>query len=102
MSGLKVLVDFPTRDQSILDNCLTNKESLFNKCYPIISQIKSDHKGVVLPAGIKLKPVRCTYKAHDYMEHRKIAFRKTLIGNRSVTLLTWIQWVKNYNLLCVT
>ena len=76
MSGLKVLVDFPTRGQSILDNCLTNKESLFSKCYPIISQIKSDHKGVVLPAGIK--PVRCTYKVHDCREHRKIAFRKML------------------------
>ena len=79
MSGLKVLVDFPTRGQSILDNCLTNKESLFNKCYPITSQMKSDHKGVVLPAGKKLKPVRCTYKIHDYREHRKIAFRQKLL-----------------------
>ena len=72
MSGLKVLVDFPTRGQSILDNCLTNKESLFNKCYAITSLMKSDSKGVVLPAGKKLKLVRCTYKVHDYREHRKI------------------------------
>ena len=105
MSGLKVLVDFPTRGQSIFDNCLTNKESRFNKCYPIISQIKSDHKGVVLPEEIKLKPVRCTYKVHDYREHCKIAFRKMLsdlIGTRSIILLMWIQWVKSYKLLCVT
>ena len=35
LSGLKVLVDFPTRRDSILDNCLTNNEAVFSKCYPV-------------------------------------------------------------------
>ena len=61
MSGLKVSVDLPTRGSSILDNCLTNNENLFHKCYSVIPQMKIDHKGVVLPSGIKLKPVGFTY-----------------------------------------
>lgn len=39
LSGLKPLVDFPTRHSAILDNCLTNNTSLFSKCYPFIAQI---------------------------------------------------------------
>ena len=70
VSGLKVLVDFATRGSVILDNCLTNNESLFSKCYPIIAQIKTDHKGIVLPPGAKLKPVRFKYILRDYREHR--------------------------------
>ena len=70
VSGLKVLVDFATRGSAILDNCLTNNESLFSKCYPIIAQIKTDHKGIVLPPGAKLKPVRFKYILRDYREHR--------------------------------
>ena len=79
MFGLKVLVDFPTRGSSILDNCLTNNENLFHRCYSVISQMKTDHKGVVLPSGIKLKPVRFMYKMHDYREHRivRLCFDKS-------------------------
>ena len=79
MSGLKVLVDFPTRGSSILDNCLTNNENLFHKCYSVIFQMKTDHKCVVLPSGIKLKPVRFMYKMHDYREHRivRLCFDKS-------------------------
>ena len=31
MSGWKALVDFPTRGDACLDNCLTNSPDLFNK-----------------------------------------------------------------------
>ena len=31
MSGWKALVDFPTRGDACLDNCLTNSSDLFNK-----------------------------------------------------------------------
>ena len=35
VSGLKVLVDFPTRGTHIVDNCLTNKATVFSKCYSV-------------------------------------------------------------------
>lgn len=35
LSGLKVLIDFPTLGDSVLNNCLTNNEALFSRCYPI-------------------------------------------------------------------
>ena len=79
VSGLKVLVDFATRGSAILDNCLTNNESLFSKCYPIIAQIKTDHKGIVLPPGAKLKPVRFKYILCDYREHRMNKFHQELL-----------------------
>lgn len=65
ITGLKALVDFPTRGMSILDNCLTNIEILFSRSYPIVSQMKTDYKAVVLPPAIKLKPVRFKYKMRD-------------------------------------
>mgnify|MGYP001794103665 FL=1 len=79
LSGLKVLVDFPTRGDAILDNCLTNNETLFSKCYPIVAQMKTDHKGFILPAGVKLKPLRIKRTMRDYREHRKIAFHRKLL-----------------------
>ena len=79
LSGLTALVDFPTRSTSILDNCLTNNCSLFSKCYPFDAQIKTDHRGVIVPAGAKLKPMRYKFTMHDYREHRKIAFHAKLL-----------------------
>ena len=83
-TGMKSLVDFPTRGYSVLDNCLTNYDNLFSPCYPINAQIKTDHKGVILPAGMKLKPLRCKYKLRDYREHRKIAFYQRLLDHQWV------------------
>ena len=74
LSGLKELVDFPTRGDSILDNCVTKNEAVFSKCYPVNAQIKTDHKACILPAGIKLKPLRFKQSLQDYREHRKIKF----------------------------
>ena len=74
LSGLKALVDFPTRGNSVLDNCLTNNEALFSRCYPIVAQMKTDHKGVILPAGVRLKPLRFSCTMRDYREHRKSCF----------------------------
>ena len=54
LSGLTALVDFPTRGTSIPDNCLTNNCSLSSKCYPFDAQIKTDHRGVIVPASAKL------------------------------------------------
>ena len=51
MSGLKSFVDFSTRGESCLDNYLTNREDLFNKCHPIQMLMKTEHKGVIMPAG---------------------------------------------------
>ena len=79
LSGLTALVDFPTRGTSILDNCPTNNCSLFSKCYPFDAQIKTDHRGVIVPAGAKLKPMRYKFTIHDYREHRKIAFHAKLL-----------------------
>ena len=51
ISGLEILVDFPTRGNSKLDNCLTNKPELFAKPFPITTLIKTHHRGFILPAG---------------------------------------------------
>ena len=79
VSGLRALVDFPTRGAAILDNCLTNNGSLFSKCYPFVAQMTTNHKGVILPPGIKLKPVRFKYIMPDYREHCKIAFQQKVL-----------------------
>lgn len=78
MSGWNALVNFPTRGDACLNNCLTNRSDLFGKCYPVQMLIKTDHKGVVLPAGRKLKPIRYKAEIRDCREHRKIAFYQAL------------------------
>ena len=39
----------------------------------------TDHRGVIVPAGAKLKPMRYKFTMHDYREHRKIAFHAKLL-----------------------
>ena len=46
LSGWSFLIEFPTRGNACLDNCLTNRHML----------MKTDHEAFVLPAGTKLKP----------------------------------------------
>ena len=41
---------------------------------------KSDHAGVVLPAGTKLRPVRRQVKIRDQREHRKQDLYKAVPG----------------------
>ena len=73
-SGLSALVDFPTRGQATLDNCLTNKRELFNPPFPYKNLIKTNQTGVVLPPSRKLKPLRTKFQFRDYREHRKLQF----------------------------
>ena len=65
LSGWYALVNFPTRGKSCLDNVLTNRKDLFGNCYPLDMQIKTDHSGVILPAGSKLKPIRTKVLIRD-------------------------------------
>lgn len=65
MTGLSVLVDFPTIGDTYLDHCLINRPDLFNK------SVKTDHTGFVIPAGTKLKPIRREVKMWDCRDHRK-------------------------------
>ena len=78
LTGMNALVNFPTRGDACLDNCLTNCPDLFGICYPIQVLMRTDHKGVILPAGTKLKPIRHKYKIRDCRDHRKIAFYQAL------------------------
>ena len=71
--GLSALVDFPTRGQATLDNCLT-KPDLFNPPFSYKKLIKTDHTGVVLPPGRKLKPFCTKFQFRDCREHRKLQF----------------------------
>ena len=71
MSGWNAMVDFPTRGESHLDNCLTNRPDLFERCYPIHVSTKSDHRGVILPAGTKLRPARRKVYIRDRRQHKK-------------------------------
>ena len=76
LSGWGIMVDFPTRGNACLDNCLTNRRDLFGKTYPLHMLIKTDHEGFVLPAGIKLKPTR-----------RKVFVRvENIVNNHSIWL----------------
>jgi hypothetical protein len=96
MSGMLHLVDFPTRGQAILDNCLTNRPELFNKAYPLHIQMKTDHLGVIIPAGIKLKPLRTNYEsALGTTEHRiKSNFKRSLPRKVGLKLRQWKQLKK--------
>ena len=78
LSGWNVMVDFPTRGNACLDNCLTNRPDLFGKAYPIHMLMKTDHKGFVLPAGTKLKPTRHKVLVCDCREQRKRALYLSL------------------------
>ncbi|CAH3015686.1 unnamed protein product [Porites evermanni] len=71
MSGWKALVDFPTRGDACLDNCLTSHPDLFNKCHSFQLLIKTDHTAVILLAGTKLKPICCKVLIWDCRENRK-------------------------------
>ena len=59
-------MDFPTRGDSFLDNCFTNRPDLFGKTYPIMMLIKTDHLGFIVPAGKKVQ-------FRDCREHLKRA-----------------------------
>lgn len=71
MSGWKALVDFPTRGDVFLDNCLTDRPDIFNKCHSFQLSIKTDHTAVILLAGTKLKPICCKVQIRDCRENRK-------------------------------
>jgi hypothetical protein len=70
--GLDVMMDFPTRNNAILDiNCLTNRADLFTKPYQLQMQIKTDHLGIIVPPpGTKLKPIRVKCTIRDRRTHR--------------------------------
>ena len=70
LSGWNSLTDFPVRGDSHPDNYLTN---LFERCYPIQILIKTDYKGVVLPACNKLRPARRKVTIRECRKHRKQA-----------------------------
>ena len=53
LSGWDFMVDFPTRGNACLDNCLTNRADLFGQAYSIHMLIKTDNEAIVLPAGPK-------------------------------------------------
>ena len=72
------MVDFPTRGNACLDNCLTNIKDLFSGCTPFNMLMKTDHIGVILSAGMKLKPMRRKFLFRDCRKHRKDALYKAL------------------------
>ena len=78
LSGWVIMIDFPTRVNACLDNCLTNKLDLFGNAYPFHMLIKTDHKGFVLPAGKKIKPTHRKVLVRDCREHWKQSFYLSL------------------------
>ncbi|EDO46338.1 predicted protein [Nematostella vectensis] len=78
-TGLIPLVDFPTRGDPKLDNCLTNAPHLFAKSYPTTAQIKTDHLGFIVPAAKKLKPIRTRLAFRDCRQQHKDALYKRLV-----------------------
>ena len=76
--GWDAMVVFPTRGNACLDNCLANRKDLFSGCTPFNMLIKTDHTGVILSAGMKLKPMRRKFLFRDCRKHRKDALYKAL------------------------
>ena len=76
---------FRTRGEAILDNVLTNRSDLFGKCVPYNISIKTDHTAVILPAGVKLKPVRKRVRIRDCRKHRKNDFYRALAEENGIT-----------------
>lgn len=78
LSGWVIMINFPTRGNACLDNCLTNKLDLFANAHPFHMLIKTDHKGFVLPDGTKLKPTFGKVLVRDCREHWKQSFYLSL------------------------
>ena len=76
--GWDALVDFSTRGNACLDNCLTSRKDLFSNCTPFNMLIKIDHTGVILPAWLKLKPMTRKFHFRDCRKHCKDALYKAL------------------------
>ena len=53
---------------------------LFGKCFPINMLTKTDHKGVILPAGIKLPPIRRKVQFRDQRENHKMDLYLARLG----------------------
>ena len=70
-------MDFSTRGNACLDNCLTSRKDLFSNC-TFNMLIKIDHTGVILPAWLKLKPMRRKFHFRNCRKHCKDAFYKAL------------------------
>ena len=79
LTGWNALVDFPTRSDAFLDNVFTNRQDLFETCYPFIISTKTDHTAVVSPVGKKLKPIRQKVRIRDSRKYRKDALYLALV-----------------------
>ena len=53
LSGWDFMVDFPTRGNACLNNCLTNRADLFGQAYPIHMLITTDQDGFFFTGGTK-------------------------------------------------
>ena len=107
-TGLEIVVDFPARGNSTLDYCCTNRPDLFGKCFPINTLTKTDHRGVVLPAGKILKPLIYKYELRDKRDCRKLAFERQIhqydwnsvlqpsVENSVNELNSTILWIMNH------
>ena len=71
-------MNFLTRVNTVLDNCLTNKPELFQTPFSYQALIKTDHVGVTLPPGKKLRPVRREHTFREFGEHHKIKFKSMI------------------------
>ena len=78
------MVDFPTRNNACLDNCLTNRNDLLSGCTDSFNMlIKTDHTGMILPAGMKLKPIRKKSFFENNVTMLFIRFSRNKTGKQS-------------------
>ena len=99
MSSWKALVDFPTRGDMCLDNCLTNCMLRFIQQVPpisIILSIKTDHMAVILPPGTKLKPIRYKLKSRYGIVERIVNFTLHLQRKTGIMCLLPLMFSKRF------
>ena len=75
--------------------CFTNRADLFGSPFSIHKLIKSNHQGVILLAGTKLKPLRRMVQILDTRKHRKEALYLALNAE------DWSEVLSGNNVDCV-
>ena len=78
---------FSNKRRRILDKVFINRLDLFAKSIPYFVSMKTDHTVAILPAGMKLKPIRQNVRIRDCRKHCKEGLYLKLVSEDSDSVL---------------